>query len=71
MMPALARKLLINAAADGLVVLPTPQRTQRAASGLQIDYRTHKVRPYSFDDSQTYEEPTVSIESHGIVGTLP
>lgn len=70
-MPAPVRKLVINAAADGLVVLPTPQRTQRAVSGLQIDYTTHEVRPWSFADSQTYEEPTVSIESHGLVGTLP
>ena len=71
MMPVLVRKLVITAAADGLVVLPSAQRTQRAISGLRIDYSTHDIRPCSSDDSQTNEEPTISIESHGIVGTLP
>lgn len=71
MMPVLVRKLVITAAADGLVVLPSTQRTQRAISGLQIDYSTHEIRSCSSDDFQTYEERTTSIESHGIVGTLP
>lgn len=71
MIPVAVRKLVITAAADGLVVLPLAQRTQKAIAGLQIDYSTHEIRPYSFDDSQTDEEPTTSIESHGIIGTLP
>ncbi|KAA6412113.1 MAG: hypothetical protein FRX48_04263 [Lasallia pustulata] len=69
-MPVLVRKLVIAAAADGLVVLPSGQRTQRITSGLQIDYSTHEIRPCSFDDYQTHQEPTISIESYGIVGLL-
>ena len=71
MMPVLVRRLVIAAAADGLVVLPSGQRIQRITSGLQIAYSTHEITPCSFDDSQTHEKPTISIESYGIVGTLP
>ena len=62
-MPGLVRKLVVCAAVDGLILQPLHQRAQRS---LKIDYKSHAVS--SSTDSASKED--VSLECHGIVGTL-
>ncbi|KAF2138109.1 uncharacterized protein K452DRAFT_321464 [Aplosporella prunicola CBS 121167] len=69
-MPGLVRKLLIFAAADGLILQPAPPRnhpptTQQA---IKIDY-TGKIAPLLKDRREEDTTP-VSLEAHGIVGLL-
>lgn len=69
-MPALARKLLVVAALDGLVLQPLGQKNQRTGHAVRIDYKSHKISSLqeSFRDG---EPPPVSFEAYGIIGTFP
>ncbi|OJD14049.1 hypothetical protein AJ78_05575 [Emergomyces pasteurianus Ep9510] len=69
-MPGLARKLLIFAAVDGLILQPytTSQRkvTSNPSSALQIEYKTRRI--YSPPSASTTND--VCLESHGVIGLL-
>ncbi|EEH50568.2 uncharacterized protein PADG_06647 [Paracoccidioides brasiliensis Pb18] len=70
-MPRLARKLLIIAAVDGLILQPDTNSHQRTpgnnrSSALQIEYKTRRI--YSPPTSSSTDD--ACLESHGVVGLL-
>lgn len=74
-MPPLARRLLITAAIDGLILQPlqnsrsrTPPASPDGAS-VKLEYKTNKITPYATDKQLTLKEEGTSIEAHGIIGT--
>ena len=66
-MPGLARKILILAAVDGLVLQPLAQRGQRPAPAVNIAYKDSAIRPVLKDGRQV-ESIGKSFEAFGIVG---
>lgn len=67
-MPGLVRKLLIIAAADGLILQPLAQRNQRASGSVQIDYQTHTINPLLDDAANSPSDSRAAFEAHGIIG---
>ena len=68
-MPGLVHKLVIVAAADGILLLPSPLRNQRSGAGIQISYRTNAI--ISLGENQTENSNSAqTLEAHGIVGTF-
>ncbi|MCJ1379764.1 hypothetical protein MMC17_002867 [Xylographa soralifera] len=66
-MPALVHKLVIIAAADGILLQPSPLRNQRPSAGVQITYRTNSITPLG--ENQTDNSKSAqTLEAHGIVG---
>ncbi|KAI9721718.1 MAG: hypothetical protein M1812_002053 [Candelaria pacifica] len=68
-MPGLARKLLIYAAVDGLLIQPLIHKNQRAAPAARVDYAKHDVVPVPIE-RQEKNPLSPSFESYGIVGLL-
>lgn len=78
-MPSLARKLLICAAVDGLVIQPlatkgqqTPQhqQQQRPSQPVKIKYGDGTVSSIPRDQIPDASRPNSSFEAFGIIGTL-
>lgn len=69
-MPGLARKLLIFAAVDGLVLQPLGHRGQRPAPAAKIAYKDSNIAPALKEDTEGHETGK-SFESFGIVGACP
>jgi hypothetical protein len=69
-MPGLARKLLVFAAVDGLVLQPLAQRGQRPAPAAKIAYKDNSIGPALKDDGEG-SEAGKSFESFGIIGVYP
>ncbi|KAF1844462.1 uncharacterized protein K460DRAFT_343854 [Cucurbitaria berberidis CBS 394.84] len=69
-MPGIARKLLIFAAVDGLVLQPSPPRNHPPATqqAIKVDYKG-KVGPLLKDRRDEDTAPS-SLEAHGVVGLL-
>jgi hypothetical protein len=65
-MPGLARKLLIYAAVDGLVLQPLVQRGQRPALAVKITYKGGSIGPALADGSGGVQGK--AFEAFGIVG---
>ncbi len=70
-MPGIARKLLIFAAVDGLVLQPSPPRNHPPATqqAIKVDYKGN-VGPLLKDRRDEGTAPS-SLEAHGIIGMLP
>ena len=68
-MPAIVRKLVILAAADGLLLQPSSQRSQRPIPDIQLQYVTNEICPS--EAAQHGHNELASFEAHGIVGTFP
>lgn len=67
----LARKLVVVAAVEGLVLQPLVQRNQRAINPVQIDYKSHTVRPLLRDvQGSTGQNRDGTLEVHGVIGLL-
>lgn len=71
-MPAsLARKVLIAAAVDGLLIQPlSTKREQRPSSPIKIRYGDSAISFASRDALPDSSTPNSSFEAFGIVGTL-
>ena len=67
-MPGLARKVLIFAAIDGLVIQPLAQRGQRSAPAAKIAYNDNVITSVLKDEGED-EKSGKSFEAFGIVGT--
>lgn len=76
-MPGLARKLLIFAAVDGLILQPYGNGSSRNSTGtagglsapVQIEYKTRRIHSLSpVASGQKQRESAKSLESHGIIG---
>lgn len=68
-MPGIARKLIICAAIDGLIIQPLPSKGQRLMRPVQISYGDSQITPASRDELPDSSEPDSSFEAFGIIGT--
>jgi hypothetical protein len=67
-MPGLARKVLISAAVDGLILQPlSSKKDQRPAAPVKVKYGDATISNVSRDVSGPLK-PNASFESFGIVG---
>ncbi len=69
MAPSLARKVLIYAAVDGLILQPLSQRGQRPVFATKITYKDNDIGP-ALKHGGEGEEPGKSFEALGVVGKL-
>ncbi|CAJ2502821.1 Uu.00g102150.m01.CDS01 [Anthostomella pinea] len=67
-MPNLARKLLIGAAVDGLIIQPLATKGQRAQSPVKIKYDDATVTSLPRDQHPDTSKPNSSFEAFGIIG---
>ncbi|KAI1140357.1 SacI homology domain-containing protein [Hypoxylon sp. FL0543] len=67
-MPSLARKLLICAAVDGLIIQPLATKGQRPSPAAKVKYGDATVSSLSRDQSPDTSKPNSSFEAFGIVG---
>ncbi|CAO2652657.1 Nn.00g009400.m01.CDS01 [Neocucurbitaria sp. VM-36] len=69
-MPGIARKLLIFAAVDGLILQPSPPRNHPPATqqAIKVDYKGN-VGPLLRDRRDEETAPS-SLEAHGVIGLL-
>ena len=67
MAPSLARKVLIYAAVDGLVLQPLGQRGQRPVFATKITYKDNNIGP-ALKHGGEVEEPGKGFEAFGVVG---
>ncbi len=67
MAPALARKVLIYASIDGLVLQPLGQRGQRPTSATKIAYKDNSIGP-ALRDGGEFDEAGKNFEAFGVVG---
>lgn len=74
-MPFLARKLLICAAVDGLILQPLSSRKdapdQRTSIPYRIRYGEASIAPVSKDQLPDLNKPNTSFEAFGVVGESP
>lgn len=70
-MPGIARKLLIFAAVDGLVLQPSPPRNHPPATqqAIKVDYKGH-VGPL-LKDRRDEDTAPLALDAHGIIGMSP
>ncbi|KAI0473097.1 SacI homology domain-containing protein [Xylariaceae sp. FL0804] len=67
-MPGLARKLLVCAAVDGLIVQPLASRGQRTPSPVKIQYGDATVSSLPRDQTPDTSKPNSCFEAFGVVG---
>jgi hypothetical protein len=69
-MPGIARKVLIFAAVDGLVLQPAPPRNHKPATeqAIKVEYKTNAIAPL-LRDRRREDTAASTLEAHGIVGT--
>ncbi|KAI1446261.1 SacI homology domain-containing protein [Annulohypoxylon stygium] len=67
-MPSIARKLLICAAVDGLVIQPLATKGQRAQQPVKVKYGDATVSTLPRDQPLETPKPNSSFEAFGIVG---
>lgn len=69
-MPSFARRILIFAAVDGLILQPAPPRNHKPTTdqAIKVEYRSSKIGPLRKDRRDEEYSPHI-LDSHGIVGT--
>lgn len=68
-MPVLARKIIICAAVDGLILQPTHgSRDQRPIPPVRVRYGDGSISSVSRDGVPDISQPNSSFEAHGVVG---
>jgi hypothetical protein len=65
---SLARKLLICAAVDGLIIQPLAPKGQRASQPVKVKYGDASVTSLSRDQLPDISKPNSTFEAFGIVG---
>lgn len=69
-MPSIARKVVICAAIDGLIIQPLWSKGQRPATPVRIRYGDASLSTASRDELPDASKPNSSFEAFGIVGSL-
>ncbi|KAI1497114.1 SacI homology domain-containing protein [Biscogniauxia marginata] len=67
-MPSLARKLLVCAAVDGLVIQPLVTKGQRSPSAVKVKYEDATVSSVPRDQTLDTSRPNSCFEAFGIIG---
>lgn len=68
-MPSLARKLLICAAVDGLIIQPLATKGQRPSPPVKVKYGDATISSLGRDQTPDVTKPDSSFEAFGIVGS--
>ncbi|KAG7137477.1 Phosphatidylinositide phosphatase SAC2 like protein [Verticillium longisporum] len=69
-MPGIARKVVICAAIDGLIVQPLSSKGQRPAQPVRIGYGDGAISPAPRDQLPDLTKPNTSFEAFGVVGLI-
>lgn len=69
-MPAIARKVVVCAAVDGLIVQPLSSKGQRPAPPIQIRYGDASISTASRDQIPDASKSCLSFEAFGVVGSF-
>ncbi|KAG7120248.1 AP-2 complex subunit mu like protein [Verticillium longisporum] len=69
-MPDIARKVVICAAIDGLIVQPLSSKGQRPAQPVRIGYGDGAISPAPRDQLPDLTKPNASFEAFGVVGLI-
>lgn len=67
-MPGIARKLVVCAAVDGLIVQPLPSKGQRPFQPVRVRYGDAAISAVSRDQVPDASKPGSSFEAFGVVG---
>lgn len=67
-MPAIARKILVCAAVDGLIIQPLSSKGQRPSQPVRIKYGDASVSAVPRDQVPDTTEPNSLFEAFGIIG---
>lgn len=70
-MPGIARKLLIVAAVDGLIIQPFASKGQRQPQPVRIKYGDVSISTVSRDSVPDVSKPNTSFEAFGVIGKTP
>ena len=69
-MPGIVRKLLIFAAADGLILQPLSSKNQRAQNHIRINYESHSISPTLRDGGREALVDDNALTAYGVLGTF-
>ncbi|KAF9880797.1 Syja N domain-containing protein [Colletotrichum karsti] len=69
-MPGIARKLIICAAVDGLIIQPFVTKGQRPAQPVRIRYGDAAITPASREQIPDLSQPNSSFEAFGVIGLI-
>ncbi|KAK6217233.1 syja_n domain-containing protein [Colletotrichum tabaci] len=69
-MPGIARKIIICAAVDGLIIQPFVTKGQRPAQPLRIKYGDASITPASREQIPDVSQPNSSFEAFGVIGLI-
>ncbi|KAK1580391.1 inositol 5'-phosphatase [Colletotrichum navitas] len=69
-MPGIARKIVICAAIDGLIIQPFVTKGQRPAQPVRIKYGDASIAPASREQVPDVSQPDSSFEAFGVIGLI-
>ncbi|GAO14682.1 uncharacterized protein UV8b_04633 [Ustilaginoidea virens] len=69
-MPGIARKILIYAAIDGLIIQPTSTKGQRSCPPVKVKYEDSSISSLPRDQVPNPSVPESSFEAFGIIGLI-
>ncbi|WYZ41375.1 hypothetical protein EsH8_V_000270 [Colletotrichum jinshuiense] len=69
-MPGIARKIIICAAVDGLIIQPFVTKGQRPAQPVRIKYGDASITSASREQIPDISQPTSSFEAFGVIGLI-
>ncbi|OHW93781.1 sacI homology domain protein [Colletotrichum incanum] len=69
-MPGIARKIVICAAVDGLIIQPFVTKGQRPAQPVRIKYGDASITPASREQIPDVSQPSSSFEAFGVIGLI-
>ncbi|KAF4909983.1 Phosphatidylinositide phosphatase SAC2 [Colletotrichum viniferum] len=69
-MPGIARKIIICAAVDGLIIQPFVTKGQRPAQPVRIKYGDSVITPASREQIPDLSQPNSSFEAFGVIGLI-
>ncbi|KAF6818026.1 Syja N domain-containing protein [Colletotrichum sojae] len=69
-MPGIARKIIICAAVDGLIIQPFATKGQRPAQPVRVRYGDGAITPASREQIPDISQPKSSFEAFGVIGLI-
>lgn len=70
-MPGIARKIILCAAIDGLIIQPLSSRGQKPFQPVRIKYGDATISTVPRDDVPDTSAPESSFEAFGVIGQYP
>ncbi len=70
-MPGIARKVIICAAIDGLIIQPLSSKGQRPSLPVRVHFGDSTVSAVPWDQLPDISKPESSFEAFGVIGHIP